>query len=134
MKVVPVSIVIPIRESKEVWLQKRLTKDFLHGSLEFPGGKVEANETPLEAAGRELKEEVGVELDLNELSLFDITTHHYDKKSVKIYVFLLSAHSEKFGNEGWFQLSQNWREELIDKVPAANHGILDKLHAILSSA
>lgn len=35
--------------------------DFLKGLLNLPGGKVEEGETPVEAAKRELKEELGLE-------------------------------------------------------------------------
>ena len=51
-----------LRNTKnEVLLGKR-TKGSLTGYWEFPGGKIEPNETPEEALFREFQEELGVEI------------------------------------------------------------------------
>lgn len=46
----------------------------LKGGWEFPGGKIEAGETPQEALGREIKEELEVEIKVGNL----INTVEYD--------------------------------------------------------
>ena len=58
------SIVIGIlRNTKnEVLLGKRMKGKNLKGYWEFPGGKIELNETPEEALFREFQEELGVEI------------------------------------------------------------------------
>jgi 8-oxo-dGTP diphosphatase len=49
-------------------LMQRRRLDRAHGGLwEFPGGKIEAGESPELAASREIREELGVELDQSAL-------------------------------------------------------------------
>lgn len=59
------------------------------GKWEFPGGSVEANETPEEAMVRELKEELGVDSRINKkLGLWSFT---YPFLHVELHVFLVST-------------------------------------------
>jgi 8-oxo-dGTP diphosphatase len=56
-----------INENGAILLQKRPEGKAMAGLWEFPGGKVERGETPAAALIRELKEELGVEVDAKNL-------------------------------------------------------------------
>jgi 8-oxo-dGTP diphosphatase len=57
----------------------------LGGFWEFPGGKRESHESFEECLRRELKEELGIEIDIHEL--VESITHHYPEKTVTLKFF-----------------------------------------------
>ena len=51
----------------KVFIAKRQMKGDMGGRWEFPGGKIEKNETPEQALKREFKEELNVDIEVHEL-------------------------------------------------------------------
>lgn len=60
-----VTAAIVVNEAGEVLLARRAPGEKHAGSWEFPGGKVEANETPEECLVREMLEECGIHVGIN---------------------------------------------------------------------
>lgn len=61
-----------------VLLARRPEGKALAGLWEFPGGKVEAGETPEETVIRELREEIGVETKVECLAPLTFASHTYE--------------------------------------------------------
>ncbi len=73
VKVVAAVICDSFDKKKKIFATARGYGDF-KGQWEFPGGKVEANETPQQALVREIKEELATEITVGDL----IGTIEYD--------------------------------------------------------
>jgi 8-oxo-dGTP diphosphatase len=104
-------------------LAQRPPGKHLAGLWEFPGGKLEPAEGSHEALVRELREELGIEVEHSEplLSL----THHYPEKSVRLLIRTVDAwHGQAHGLEGqvldWVSLD----EARLLPMPAADRPIL----------
>jgi 8-oxo-dGTP diphosphatase len=69
-----------INDDNEVLLAQRPKGKRLAGSWEFPGGKVEADESPEAALARELKEELGIEVATADMEAFWFLSHDYTKE------------------------------------------------------
>lgn len=78
MKLLLVSAVALIDVDGRVLLAQRPAGKSLAGLWEFPGGKVEAGETPEAALIRELREELGIETKESCLAPLTFASHSYD--------------------------------------------------------
>ena len=68
-----------------VLLTKRTADQHLAGMWEFPGGKLEPDESTEEALVRECREECGIEVAVDQV--IDVTFHRYPDKTVLLLFF-----------------------------------------------
>lgn len=66
-----------------ILITKRLTNTFYPGYWELPGGKLEPGELPAQAARRECREELGVEVEIN--GVLDPIEHTYEHARVRLH-------------------------------------------------
>jgi 8-oxo-dGTP diphosphatase len=137
MKLLPVSLAVFYRtsgESLEVWTQRREDDGIYHGLLEFPGGKIEANERPIEAAVREVLEEVGISINPSEGRLMGIYPNHLQGRVILLNVFLFPDQSSLKDRGEWLMIhSDQLSAPYEGKIPAPNHQIIDDLFRSLYS-
>jgi len=81
---IEVSAGLVFRDGK-LLITQRHKDSHLGGLWEFPGGKREANETFEECLVRELREELGIEVEVGEL--LESLTHTYPEKTVSLKFF-----------------------------------------------
>ena len=89
MKIVRVVAAIIVHEDK-IFATQRGYGDFKDG-WEFPGGKIEENETPQEALVREIKEELDTEIEVGEL--LDTVEYDYPKFHLSMDCFICTIKS-----------------------------------------
>ena len=98
MNFIFVSICI-IKKKNKILITKRPSHKFFGEFWEFPGGKLESNETFEEAAARELYEELGIKINIKNLKSLEILNHSYDRKNFIIMnLFCLNKWTGKIRN------------------------------------
>jgi len=80
-----------LRKGDLFYIQQRLPDDIWGSLWEFPGGRLEAGESPEQAARREIREETGWEI--RELAALATVTHHYTRYRVTLHGFLAALPS-----------------------------------------
>lgn len=127
IKIVNVAVGV-IKKNNAIFICKRADEQHQGGLWEFPGGKVEANESVFAALKRELTEEVGITIQSS--SQLMVIEHDYGDKCVKLDIHVVSNFSgEAHGAEGqpseWVNISELTHYDF----PAANAEIIEKLQS-----
>ena len=125
MKVVHVAVGVVAR-GDDIFTTLRAKDAHQGGKWEFPGGKVEAGETVLQALKRELAEEVGISVNHSEPVI--VITHDYGDKQVKLDVHrVYDFTGEPHGKEGQASRWVNVNELNPEDFPEANVLIISAL-------
>lgn len=117
------------QDGLSIWMQRRFEAGALYNRWEFPGGKLEAGESALEAAVREVQEEVGVTAPASELKLFKRFSFAYpDRPHLQLFAFISRFEELPLDKGEWrrFSYGKPHEEERIDFMPA-NHQLMDEL-------
>ena len=126
MKKINVAVAVILNKENKVLIAKR--HDHLHqgGKWEFPGGKIEQNESAKEALFREIAEEVG--LTVQQASPLMVLDYDYGDKLVSLNVWTVTDFTgEAIGAEDQ-EIRWITREKLINfTFPEANQPIVDSL-------
>ncbi|HBZ57443.1 MAG TPA: A/G-specific adenine glycosylase [Syntrophobacteraceae bacterium] len=97
---VPIEVALGVlMEGDRVLIQKRPTEGLMAGLWEFPGGKLEDGETPVEALKREFQEELG--LGIEPIRKLTVIRHQYTSYRVTLHCYLccFQAKSQRIGGD-----------------------------------
>ncbi len=115
---------------RQFFICRRNAQQHQGNKWEFPGGKIDSGETPLNALKRELQEEIDIHININEAEPLLQINFDYPDKSVCLHVFLVSRFSGKAkGAEGQQSLWVDNTQLGFYTFPDANAAILDALRA-----
>ena len=137
MRLVPVALALFYEKdesSLKVWVQNREDDGPYHGLLEFPGGGIEPGETPIEAAVREVSEEVGIQIRVEDGTYMGLYPNFHSNRTILLYVFLFSGTEELKHKGRWLTIKQpHLSREFSGLIPEPNHKIIDDLFLSLLS-
>lgn len=126
--VIQVAAGIIRNEFGQIYLTQRLEGQDFAQSLEFPGGKVNAGETPEQALKRELEEEIGIVV-LN-AELYERFQFEYPTKLISFFFYIVDEWiGEPFGREGQEGFWIEQRALDAGLFPAANAKLIQRLIA-----
>ena len=131
MKKVEVVAGIILCGNKILCVQRPKNKfDYISYKFEFPGGKIEANETQEEALKRELKEELSISPEIT--NHFLTVVHQYPHFELTMHSYLCKTDSQdlilhEHINKEWLALNElkklDWAEA---DIPIVNKLLLDE--------
>src|SRR5262245_12367242 len=91
-RAIQVAAAVIVREGR-VLIARRKQEDQLGGHWEFPGGKIEAEETPELCLVREIREERSLEIEVG--TRIAVSRHEFPHRAIVLHAFLV----ERFRGE-----------------------------------
>lgn len=122
----------PQADSTQILIARRPDNSVLGGFWEFPGGKIESDETPAQCVEREFTEELGIEVAAGQA--LDVIEYQYPHGLVHLHPFLCRWTTGRPSN---LQVAEHrWvtADQLADfSFPPANADLIDKLPTIVAA-
>jgi 8-oxo-dGTP diphosphatase len=125
-KHVEIAVGIICSQDSQIFITQRGEHSHLAGFWEFPGGKVEPNETIEQTLHRELAEEI--DIHVIEARFLETINYSYGDRDITIHAYLVESwDGEPFAKEGqnsrWIDI-----EDLnADEFPDANRHLIEML-------
>jgi 8-oxo-dGTP diphosphatase len=129
MKHITVAAAILVQNGAILCLRRGASPyDYIRGKFEFPGGKVEAGETPAAALARELREELDLSVPVAEQDFYMVTEYTYPDFSITLYTYKIVLADRQFTMKEHTESCWLQPQELRQiQWPQANIPILTKL-------
>ncbi|MEZ2584923.1 8-oxo-dGTP diphosphatase MutT [Kluyvera intermedia] len=126
MKILQISVGIIRNAEGEIYITQRAADAHMAHKWEFPGGKIEAQESPEQAVIRELQEEVGI--TVTSLQQFDKLEYQFPDRHITLWFWLVDGwEGEPWGKEGQPGRWVAQRELVAGEFPPANAPVIEKL-------
>lgn len=110
----------------QIFITQRGENSHLAGFWEFPGGKVEPNESADETLARELAEEI--DIHIHDARFLKMVEHSYDDRDIIIHAYLVEHwDGEPFGKEGQHSRWVDLEDLNADEFPDANRPLIEML-------
>ena len=127
-----VSTIALIDDENKILIGKRPLGKTFENLWEFPGGKVEKNETVEQAIIRETKEEINIDLNMNCIAPLSFSTYNSQNLNIVILLFI----SRKWDQEPIckFHTELKWvRVNNLNKynMPPANKPLISSIQDLL---
>lgn len=124
----------------DLWVQQRKTPGPFYDLWEFPGGKIEKNESAEACLIREIEEETGVHLPINDESgrkLFKIIPYFLGERQILLHCFLVQATPQIVhdleARGKWISFNKNQKSAFLQgEIPSINHAIIDEVIEFLT--
>ena len=122
-----------IQDKGIILIARRPLGDKLAGKWEFPGGKIEAEETPKECLKREIKEELNIEISVGDF--FAESIYEYPNRTIQLKAYWctwLSGEIELDSHDAieWVEIASLGDYDFapadlpfVDKLRGDNHGL-----------
>lgn len=128
MKTIQVSAAV-IQKDNKIFATQRGYGAF-KGFWEFPGGKLELDETPEESLHREIMEELDLDIAIGDL--LDIVEYDYPEFHIKMYCFLCAVKSgsltlKEHDAARWLTKEALWS---VDWLPA-DQSLIQRIEQLL---
>jgi len=126
LKLIDVAVLVLLNHQNRVLLTQRRDDVHLPNYWEFPGGKLEAGETPQQALIREIEEELAYRP--TQTQTWQIIAYDYPEFSVRLHIFKEQSDNPQVHNNE--QQAMQWyaiKELAALQLPPANQGIVDAL-------
>ncbi|BEP27851.1 (deoxy)nucleoside triphosphate pyrophosphohydrolase [Helicovermis profundi] len=97
MKHLTVTAAILVNNNEILCMQRSFNKyDYISYKFEFPGGKVEKNETFENSLSRELKEEMNLDIDVKKDQFYETINHKYPDFSITMHSYMIYIDKREF--------------------------------------